>query len=830
MEILNITLHKSYRLELTGIETISLSPKEIVTVIIGSNGSGKSSLMSLLSPLPAEKTDFAKDGYKKITIQHNGVVYTLTNDFKENRHSFYDETNNVELNEGGTVTVQKQLVEDYFQYTPMVHALLTDKEKFTTMSPMKRKEWFTLLCDTDYEFAFKLLNKSKEHLRDIQGHYKKLKGQQTHLAAQTENLDLDTDKLKEEIDKIDAMITSIKLEIQDINSRISNVKGQEELGVEEHRQLQFKIIKEMGKLNALDITLKDEPTLKERLQTLDTEVTVLTQERNRMIQVIDEKQQKIYELTHYSSEDINKLKQNKDEYVQRLNKLKALQTIDIKCSIHEIQMVRDHKADIEASIELVRTNPTLQYDKESVQKLEEVIRQDKMSLSDINLRRTRADTYVKVTSEREKEAKAKCPNCQHEFHPGVNVEVYEKARKAVEAYDAETKTLTDRIDENVAKLQHIYTFQGMIKEVIENIRSNPNALNAFSPILKAHLPMENRQSLMTEWTRYFYQLERVEEIIQLEKKVSDIDQILHQHKQGDEQYIQHLKGEIDKQTTQLNGLEDKYRSLVMEQKEVKNILVTISTFTQLTDEFIDQKQRRDSGFVCKVLEGKKSALEELLKENVNQLAHYNNLYIDRLHLKNKLSEMDKEIETCEKDMTMYKHIVDSLSPDTGLIAQGLIGYIKRYLVNMETFISNVWSYPIYLYPSKNTEGNDLNYRFPFSLDRSDTIRQDVSMGSDGIREIVDLAFKVVAMHTLSLTDYPLFLDEFGRTFDARHREKGVLLIEKLVTQKTFSQIFMVSHSFMEYSILNNVDFCVLSEDNVVLPEGEYNLNTEIERN
>ena len=830
MEILNITLHKSYRLELTGIETISLSPREVVTVIIGSNGSGKSSLMNLLSPLPAEKTDFAKDGYKKITIQHNGVVYTLTNDFKENRHSFYDETNNVELNEGGTVTVQKQLVEDYFQYTLMIHSLLTDKEKFTTMTPMKRKEWFTLLCDTDYEFAFKLLNKSKEHLRDIQGHYKKLKGQQTHLAAQTENLDLDTDKLKAQIDKIDGVITDIKLDIQDINNRINNTKGKEELGYEDYRQLQFKIIKETTKLNALDLTVKDEPKLKERLQSLDTDVNVLSQERNRLMQVIDEKQQKIYELTHYSSEDINKIKQDKETYTQRLNKLRALLTIEVNCTIPEIQNVRDNKAEIESSIEAVRTNPTLQYDKEATQKLEEVIRQDKMALNDIGLRRTRADAYVKLTTEREKEAKAKCPNCQHEFHPGVNVEVYEKARKAVEAYDAETKTLTDRIDTNTEKLQTIYTFQGLVREVVENIRSIPNALNAFFPIFKQHLPMENRQNLMTEWTRYFYQLERVEEIIQLEKKVEDVNQILNQHKQGDEQYIRHLKDEIEKQTNQLNVMEDKYRSLVLEQKKVKNILSTIDTFNQLTDEFIGQKERRRVSFICKVLESKKSVLEELLKENVNQLAHYNNLYIDRLHLKNKLAEMDKEIETCEKDMTMYKHIVDCMSPDTGLIAQGLIGYIKRYLVNMETFISNVWSYPIYLYPSKNTEGNDLNYRFPFSLDRSDTIRQDVSMGSDGIREIVDLAFKVVAMHALGLTDYPLFLDEFGRTFDARHREKGVLLIEKLVSQKTFSQIFMVSHSFMEYSVLNNVDFCVLTEENVVLPEGDYNLNTQIERN
>ena len=67
------------------------------------------------------------------------------------------------------------------------------------------------------------------------------------------------------------------------------------------------------------------------------------------------------------------------------------------------------------------------------------------------------------------------------------------------------------------------------------------------------------------------------------------------------------------------------------------------------------------------------------------------------------------------------------------------------------------------------------------------------------------------------------------TFDAKHRENALKLIEKLSEEFIEDQIFIVSHNFMEYSVLNDVSFCVLSEDNIVLPPNNLNRGVEIIR-
>ena len=175
MKILKLTLKGCHRLELSGIRKITITPDTNVLMILGTNGSGKSSLMDLLSPLPADKNDFDKDGYKEIELLHHDVKYTLKSDFKEGKHSFFNHLTQEELNIGGTITQQTQLVKDYFNYTDKIHRLLTGKDKFTDMSPLKRKEWFTLLCDTDYTYAISVYNKVKEKKRDIEGALKKLK-------------------------------------------------------------------------------------------------------------------------------------------------------------------------------------------------------------------------------------------------------------------------------------------------------------------------------------------------------------------------------------------------------------------------------------------------------------------------------------------------------------------------------------------------------------------------------------------------------------------------------------------------------------------------------
>ena len=61
------------------------------------------------------------------------------------------------------------MIKQVFGYTPEIHQLLIGKELFTEMRPARRKEWMTLLADTDYDFALKVFAALKERLRDTTG-------------------------------------------------------------------------------------------------------------------------------------------------------------------------------------------------------------------------------------------------------------------------------------------------------------------------------------------------------------------------------------------------------------------------------------------------------------------------------------------------------------------------------------------------------------------------------------------------------------------------------------------------------------------------------------
>ena len=76
MKITNLILKNYNRLFLNNIKTLELTPTRKINLIIGTNGSGKSSLIKEMSPLPFDKNDF-NSGYKEIHIECNNKKYVL---------------------------------------------------------------------------------------------------------------------------------------------------------------------------------------------------------------------------------------------------------------------------------------------------------------------------------------------------------------------------------------------------------------------------------------------------------------------------------------------------------------------------------------------------------------------------------------------------------------------------------------------------------------------------------------------------------------------------------------------------------------------------------
>ena len=124
LRLIYLELKGYLRLKPNGITRFRLDIDNPYQIIIGSNGSGKSSIMKELTPLPGNHKQFSKNGYKIIFLEFNGEFYKLTNDFSTKLSNFQrtDPTGEVvleELNPSGNVTTQRKLAYDMFKYEQM---------------------------------------------------------------------------------------------------------------------------------------------------------------------------------------------------------------------------------------------------------------------------------------------------------------------------------------------------------------------------------------------------------------------------------------------------------------------------------------------------------------------------------------------------------------------------------------------------------------------------------------------------------------------------------------------------------------------------------------
>ena len=158
-----------------------------------------------------------------------------------------------------------------------------------------------------------------------------------------------------------------------------------------------------------------------------------------------------------------------------------------------------------------------------------------------------------------------------------------------------------------------------------------------------------------------------------------------------------------------------------------------------------------------------------------------------------------------------------MSPKSGLLAMGMSGFINDTLRKMNDIISKIWTYPLELLPCNVDDGENLDYRFPMRVGE-DNIISDINIGSSAMKEIVDLAFRLVTMRYLQLDYYPVFIDELGAAFDEKHREAAFDLIKKMAESDDFSQLFLVSHYSDCYGSLSNVSTIILSDTNITLTD------------
>ena len=96
-KIEEITVYGYKRLALSESKRLTIRPKDI-HLILGTNGSGKSSIMSLLTPIPPNRKDFTEDGYKEILVRYGEHLYRI---YSQGLHHTIQRDNTIILDSAG---------------------------------------------------------------------------------------------------------------------------------------------------------------------------------------------------------------------------------------------------------------------------------------------------------------------------------------------------------------------------------------------------------------------------------------------------------------------------------------------------------------------------------------------------------------------------------------------------------------------------------------------------------------------------------------------------------------------------------------------------------
>lgn len=818
MKIISLELFRYKRLLLTQTELFRIELTSPLQLILGTNGSGKSSILEELTPLPANHQEYNKEGYKIIIIDHLNSRYILTNTFNgAQKHSFMKD--GVELNDGRTLTVQRDLVKQEFGITPDIHELLISKKGFCSLAPNERRQWFTKLSDVSYDYAISLYLKLKEKSRDVSG---ALKLAQKRLVTETSKV-INRDEqsiIQEQVNDLYIFIQHLTELRKPVDNSIQTLNNNKYLIEQDLTKLSNLLFKKKLNLKHFDeySSLKDIDTgLLNYQSLLEVEKILIAKyitEYNRLASIIkDFKVTEDVNITTLFSQHHSK----NNEYENILSKQKLnLQISDYITTSNAFETVYDILNTVFISLPI---NSDRKFTKQKFLEVSDYISNLKNTIakatSDLN------KLHVQKTEQEHQRDhdKIECPKCTHKWSRGYDQQSYNTICTNIEI-------IQSQLDESVTVLAEKETYQEEIKNYSDIYRDFTMCINNW-PILQPlwnyisnnNNIFENPRSVLTTLETFKYDLSLGIEINKIKNELDNLNNLIALSEKTNNEDLSNLNEriyEVEKLITESTKKTNTYNvdsnKLNNYKKDIEFILdlekkleALLTTHSLIVNNTYETYRRTSFNELIQSVQLNLSQKEQILSEIKIQKAI--------------IQDLENQINHMEIDNEVYKHLVKELSPTDGLIAQGLLGFIKSFVKQMNILIKKIWAYPLQVIPCGINDGVsvELDYKFPLMVQTKDNTVKDVSMGSTAMCEVVDLVFKLTSMKYLGLSDAPIYLDEFAASFDSSHRSMASDVIKSLLDMNNFSQMFMISHYEQSYGSLTNAEICVLCPNNIVIP-------------
>lgn len=846
--ILSCTLTGFNRMLLNNIRQITITPTAPVQLILGINGCGKSSFVNQLSPLPAENEAFAPGGGKVIKIFSEGRQYICTS-VKERtmHHSFL--MDGEELNPGGTERVQRELCEKHFHVTQQSHDLMRGEDKFTDMNPAKRREWFTRMCDTDYSFAMSAFEKLKERANWLSGAAKMNK---KNLVVETAKImsDAEETKLETEVTELLRELNILTLERMPLGTSAAHHLDERTRALKTLDDVSLKLIR-----NRVVVPLEYADGRVERddwgqlkrvyfrsVEEIDTEIDrlkhIVTGREATLVNL--HKQFEVYQRQHdllirTGSEGVESLNQQivdlRNQITAKVNSLRiGLIFSDAKAAQTAFEAIEAPLTDVIRELPL---NADRRFGRQRYQELEEKSLKLKDQLRGLTEQHQRHVAHREHADLHRGQDKHTCPQCDHSWVVGVNEEQYQKLVDTIKVTEALMKEPTAQHQELLDNMKEIEAYFGQYREVMAYSKSVAILKPFWNYLLESQLlfesPIEAVNSL-----RYLRQDLNVSvEIEQMEQRIAELEKLKVAAAEVGDAKLDEVRAQMEILSEQLGVLTGELSGVQRAVSNYSDYRRQLQTGIALGEEvkrlygLAENQQwehiealRRESIHQC--ISNVEQALS-LKQESLRSVKAQKALVV----------ALQSQVAKNEVQEQAAKAMVRALSPTHGLIAEGLLGFIRNFVGEMNVFIDRIWTYPLQVIPTgydndSNEQSTELDYRFKMVVERESNLVPDISKGSKGIKEMVNMAFKMVALRYLGLTDTPLFLDEFGEGFDEEHRFKATEEVRWMMENGNYPQLFMISHHASNYTSFTNAELCVLDDRNIALPSGkEYNKQVTI---
>ncbi len=807
MLIEKLELKGYQRIKLSGIDHITYTPTTMVQLILGTNGSGKSSLLSELSPLPANSGFYDKDGYKRIWISHRGRSYQLESHFRgSNQHQFL--CDGEELNPGHTATVQKELVKEHFNWTPELHDLMTGLDRFTTMPASKRRYWISKLSTKDYTYALGVYQKLATRNRDSVGAAKHLNHR---LTTEGNNL-----KALEGLNGLEDRIAQLRSEVNllltshDPQAGVAYAHQQElETLLQDSQRLSQEILQKRIQLPAgrayssYQDVMDDVAYLSRRAEVAKQ----LLERSGREYAELDATAADLGQVGEAVPEDLEEqIAQSRSHITHLQAQLRRFgQVPNAEQAFQDNQRVLDALIALFATMpdntDRIYTRPLADATTQRIRERQQTYQQSDARLAQIRHRRGVIQAAKAAT----------CPSCGYVWKEGFS----ETELAQLDSWQAEHEAICHEQQRLITADQQYLDEFSELSAQYATLRGYTNSYPTLKPLwdeilekqLHLNQPGESK-GLFVQWaqdTECSLQIERTQH------RLGQLELLAQRQADGTLNHLAQrrvqLTAEIEQHTTEL--------------REVRVLQQEVERYRQVVDFIISAFERMN-----RMHERIQQVYAKLLSATRNQYvdrvvhAHQDELATIQRQLSEKqtLEGIVRDLESSRYDVQLrqkaYQLLAECLSPTEGMIAEQMTGFIGCLVDQMNSIIEQVWSYDLMVQPC-GLESGELDYKFPLF---GGVLSKDVSLGSVGQQDVVNLAFVLTVMLYLNLSDVPLFLDEPGAHFDPEHRVNLMQFVKTLTDGHQHSQLFMISHYASQHGGFVNAETLVIDGTNIAVPQ------------